>query len=173
MDSLAIQLKQVLRRLARAPMFTAITLFTLVAAIGANTVVFSVLNAVLLKPLPYPHPEQLVGVWLTAPGVNIKELVLSPSTYYVAREQSHSFQDIGLFSPDSDSVTGVGQPEQVRTLRVTDGTLPILGFAPVLGRSFTLEDDTPPSPETVMLTFGYWQSKFGGVSSVPGQGTQH
>ncbi|HXQ98675.1 MAG TPA: ABC transporter permease [Candidatus Limnocylindrales bacterium] len=169
MGSFGIQLKQVLRRLARAPMFTAITLFTLVAAVGANSVVFSVLNGVLLKPLPYPHPEELVGVWLTAPGVNIKELVLSPSTYFVVRDQGRTFQDIGLFSTDSDSVTGVGQPEQVRTLDVTDGTLPILGIAPALGRSISRDDDVPSSPETVMLSFGYWQSKFGGVNSVLGK----
>ena len=67
------QFRQVFRRLARAPLFTAITLITLAVGIGANTVVFSVVDGVLLKPLPYPHPEQLIGVWHTAPGINIKD----------------------------------------------------------------------------------------------------
>src|ERR1700691_4140653 len=106
MYSFGNQLKQVLRRLRRAPMFTAITLVTLAAAIGANTVVFSVLEGVLLKPLPYPNSTELIGVWITAPGINIKKLELSPSSYFIFREQNHSFQDIGLSGNDSDSVTG-------------------------------------------------------------------
>jgi hypothetical protein len=79
MESLGKELKQVLRKLARAPMFTAITLITLAAGVGANTVVFSVLEGVLLKPLPYPKPDELIGVWLTAPGIQVKEFELSPS----------------------------------------------------------------------------------------------
>ena len=134
MYSFGNQLKQVLRRLRRAPMFTAITLVTLAAAIGANTVVFSVLEGVLLKPLPYPNSTELIGVWITAPGINIKKLELSPSSYFTFREQNHSFQDIGLSGNDSDSVTGIGEPEQVRALLVTDGTLPILGVQPLLCR---------------------------------------
>ena len=130
MGSLGAQLKQILRRLRRAPMFTAITLVTIAAAIGANTIVFSVVEGVLLKPLPYPAADRLIGVWLTAPGVNINKLELSPSTYFVFREQNHSFEDIGIYGNDSDSVTGIGEPEQVRALLVTDGTLPLLGSSP-------------------------------------------
>ena len=89
------QLKQVIRRLGRAPLFTAVTLFTLAIAIGANTVIFSVVDGVLLKPLPYPHPEELIGVWHTAPGINIKDLNMSPSIYFIDREQNTTFQDIG------------------------------------------------------------------------------
>src|SRR5580658_7908495 len=121
------QLKQVLRRLGRAPLFTAVTLITLAVGVGANTVIFSVLEGVLLKPLPYPHSEQLIGVWHTAPGIGIKVLNMSPSNYFIDREQSTTLQDIGLYSGDSFSVTGTGEPEQVVGLDVTDGTLPILG----------------------------------------------
>src|SRR5881396_2377362 len=97
MALLTTQLRQVLRRLGRAPIFTAVTLLTLAVGIGANMAIFSVINAVLLKPLPYPHPEELVAVWLTAPGINIKDLNLAPAHYFIFREQSRTFQDIGLY----------------------------------------------------------------------------
>src|SRR6266567_3477049 len=169
MESFKNQLKQVLRRLGRAPMFTAITLITLAAGVGANTVVFSVLEGVLLKPLPYPKPEELVGVWHTAPGIQIKELNMSPSNYLIYREHGRTFADVGLYQGDSVSVTGVAEPEQVRALKVSDGTLPLLGIPPLLGRTFTKQDDAPGAPETVMLTYGYWRRKFGGDSSVIGR----
>jgi predicted permease len=150
-------------------MFTAVTIITLAAGVGGNTVVFSVLEGVLLKPLPYSKPHELIGVWLTAPGIQLKEFDLSPSDYFIFREQNRALQDIGLYAGDSVSVTGIAEPEQVRALRVTDGTLPLLGIAPLLGRSFTKQDDSPGTPETVMLTYGYWRRKFGGDSSIIGR----
>jgi predicted permease len=169
MNSLRNQLRQVVRRLARAPMFTVITLVTLAAGVGANTVVFSVLEGVLLKPLAYPRAEELLGVRLTAPGIHLKEADLSPSDYFVFREQGRSFEDMGLYTSDSVSVTGIAEPEQVSALLVTDGTLPLLGVRPMLGREFSREDDSPGTPETVMLTYGYWRRKFGGDGSVVGR----
>ncbi|MFL6427686.1 MAG: ABC transporter permease [Acidobacteriaceae bacterium] len=163
------QLQQVVRRLGRAPVFTAITLFTLAIAIGANTVIFSVVDGILLKPLPYPHPEQLIGVWHTAPGVGIKELNMSPSIYFIDREQSTTLEDIGAYTGDSMSVTGVGEPEHVDGVDVTDGTLPLLGVKPALGRLFTRRDDTAGAPETVLLSYKYWQHKFGGSPSAVGR----
>src|SRR5467141_2129641 len=163
------QLKHVLRRLGRAPMFTVITLITLAAGVGGNTVVFSVLEGVLLKPLPYPKPGELIGVWHTAPGIQLKDFDMSPSDYFIYREQNRTMQDIGMYSGDSVSVTGVAEPEQVPALRVTDGTLPLLGIPPLLGRSFTKQDDSPGAPETVMLTYGYWRRKFGGDASAIGR----
>jgi predicted permease len=163
------QLRQVLRRLSRAPMFTTITLLTLAIGVGANTVIFSVIEGVILKPLPYPHPEQLIGIWHTAPGIGLNELNMSPSIYFIDREQNTTFQDIGAYDGDSFNVTGTGQPEHVRGLDVTDGTLPILGVTPALGRLFTRRDDSPGAPETVLLSYGYWQKKFGSASSVIGR----
>src|SRR5437588_10635445 len=136
MESLRNDLKQVLRRLGRAPMFTVITLITLAAGVGANTVVFSVLEGVLLKPLPYPKPDELIGVWLTAPGINLKEFELSPSDYFILRDQNRTLQDLGLYAGDSVSVTGVAEPEQVRALRGTCGTLQFLRMPTLLGRRF-------------------------------------
>jgi predicted permease len=163
------QLKQVLRRLIRAPLFTAITLITLAVGVGANTVIFSVVEGILLKPLPYPHAEQLIGVWHTAPGIGLKELNIAPSIYFIDREQNTTFQDIGAYSNDSLDVTGAGKPEHVPGLDVTDGALPILGVTPALGRLFTRRDDSAGAPQTVVLSYGYWQRKFGGSSSVIGR----
>jgi predicted permease len=169
MGAIGQQLKQVFRRLRRAPMFTAVTVITLAAGIGGNTVVFSVLEGVLLKPLPYPRTEELVGVWHNAPGLQITDLNMSPSNYFVYREQGKTLQDIGMYQRDSVSVTGVAEPEQVPAMVVTDGTLPLLGIPPMLGRTFTKEDDTPGTPETVVLTYGYWRHKFGGDPSAVGK----
>jgi predicted permease len=168
-ESFGNELKQVVRRLGRAPLFTAITLITLAAGVGANTVVFSVLEGVLLKPLPYPKPDELIGVWHNAPGIQLKDLDMSPSDYFIYREQNKTLQDIGLYSGDSVSVTGLAEPEKVTSLRVTDGTLPLLGIPPLMGRTFTKQDDSPGAPETAMLTYGYWRRKFGGDASAVGR----
>lgn len=169
MGSFGNQLRQVSRRLGRTPMFTAITLITLGVGIGANTAIFSVIESVLLEPLAYPHSEQLVDVAHSAPGLNIKNIGASPSNYFIYREQGRTIQDIGLYQGNSVSVTGVAEPEQVPALSVTDGMLPVLGVPPALGRWFNREDDTPSGPDVVMLTYGYWQRKFGGNPSAVGR----
>ena len=169
MDNLTNDLKLVLRRLLRSPMFTFITLLTLAVAIGANTAVFTVLESVLLKPLPYPDPERLVAVWLTAPNLNLPKLSLSPSTYFILHEQAKSFQSFGLYDGDSVNVTGVSEPEHVRALDVTEDTLSVLGIPPMLGRTFNHTDDTEGSPATMILTYGYWQRKFGADPNVVGR----
>src|SRR5579862_4127111 len=163
------RLKHVFRKLSRTPMFTAITLLKLAVGVGANTVIFSVVEGVLLKPLPYPNAERLIGVWHTAPGVNIKDLNMSPFMYFIDREQSTTLEDIGVYNGDSLTVTGAGDPEHVTGLDVSSGTLPILGLMPIAGRVFTQADDTAGAPDTVMLSYGYWQQKFGGDASVVGR----
>jgi predicted permease len=162
-------LNQVFRRLAHAPLFTAITLITLAAGVGGNTVVFSVLEGVLLKPLPYPNPNELIGVWHTAPGINITDLNMAPSNYFIYREQNQSFLDIGVYNRDAVSITGLAEPERLDALDVSDGIIPLLGIPPMLGRSFTRQDDSPGGPDTVILTYGFWKKKFGGSSNVIGQ----
>jgi len=162
-------MKPIFRRLARTPMFTVITLVTLAIGIGANTAIFSVLNGVLLKPLPYPDPDRLVGVWETAHLQGMQEVNASPATYFTFRDESRTFQDIGIWHNDSVNITGTGEPEQVDALDVTEGVLPILGAQPVRGRWFTRKDASPGSPKTVILANGYWQRKFGGDASVIGR----
>jgi hypothetical protein len=163
------QLRQVLRRLGRAPLFSAVTLITLAVAVGANTAIFCGVEAVLLKPLPYPHAEQVIGVWHTASGIGMKDLNMAPSVYFIDREQNTTLQDIGAYDADSFSVTGAGEPEHVRGLDVSDGTLPILGVVPALGRLFTRHDDSPGARDTVLLSYAYWRQKFGAASSAIGR----
>ena len=90
----------------RSPMFTVVTLLTIAIGVGANSAIFSVINGVLLKPLPYPDPDRLVGVWQTAPGLDIKDLNASPSDYFTFREENRTFQQFGIWNGDSASITG-------------------------------------------------------------------
>src|SRR5690242_8459905 len=166
MQSLPNQLKHIFRGFGRSPVFTAISLITLAVGIGANTAIFSIVRGILLKPLPFPDADRLVGVWETAPGLNIKDLNASPASYFTFREQNRTFEDIGMWQGDSVSVTGLAEPEQVDAIDVTDGLLPILRVQPVLGHRFTRKDDSPGAPETVMLSYAYWQRRFGGNPSV-------
>src|SRR5580693_8494808 len=163
------QIKHVIRRLMRSPMFTVVTLVTIGVGIGANSAIFSVVNAILLKPLPYPGAEQLISVAQTAPGIGMEDLTLSPSDYFTFRDENRSFEQFGLWQGDSVSVTGLSMPEQVQALLVTEGTLNALGVQPMLGRWFTAKDDAPGSPETVILSYDYWQRKFGGDASAIGR----
>ncbi len=150
-------------------MFTLITLVTLAIGIGANTAIFSVVEGVLLKPLPYPHPEELIGVWHTAPGVNITDLNASPSLLFTYREEGRTLQSVGLWREGAATVTGLAEPERVSVLYVTDGVLVALGVPPARGRPFSEKDDGPGSPPTVILPHGYWQSRFGGDPAVVGR----
>ncbi len=169
MELLSDQLRQVLRRLSRSPIFTIITIITLAAGVGANIAVFSVVEGVLLKSLSYPHAETLVGVWHTAPGLNMDGVIMAPSNYFIYREQNRVFEDIGVYQDYSVAVTGQGNPEQVPALIATDGVLPTLGVAPMLGRWFSRADDTPGAADTVMLDYGYWQRRFGSDRSIVGR----
>jgi predicted permease len=130
---------------------------------------FSVINGILLKPLPYRDPEALVGFWQTAPALNIKDLPASPSDYFTFRDENRSFEHIGVWSGGSVSVTGLGPPERVQSVFVTEGALNALGVQPALGRWFTPQDDSPESPDTAVLTHGYCQRRFGGDASAIGR----
>jgi len=163
------QLRQVVRRLLRAPLFTSIILITLSIGIGANAVVFGVVNAVLLKPLSYPQADQLIGIWHSASGIGFDELNMAPFLYFIDREQSKTLQDVGMYNGDSLSITGAGQPEHITGLDVTDGVFPMLGVQPALGRIFSRQDDSPNAPKTILISHAYWQRKFGGDKSVIGR----
>ncbi len=150
-------------------MFTVVTVITIAIGVGANTSIFSVVNGILLKPLPYPEPERLISVSQSAPSINMKDMELSPTDYFTFREENRTFQQFGIWSGGSVSVTGMAEPEQVQCLFVTQGTLDALGVAPALGRWFTEKDDTHGSPETTILTYGFWQRRFGGSAAAMGR----
>jgi hypothetical protein len=150
-------------------MFTALTALTLAAGIGANSAIFSLINGVLLKPLPYPHADELIDLTLTAPGVNLPETNEAPFLYFTYRDRARSFQSAGLYEWNSHSVTGLTEPEDAQGLGVTAEVLPILGIQPAVGRWFSEKDDAPGSPPTMVLTHGWWQARFGGDRSVIGR----
>jgi putative ABC transport system permease protein len=168
LDSVGRDLRYALRGMRRRLAFTLAAVLTLALGIGANTAIFSVVYGVLIKPLPYPNADELVGIWHTAPGLQAEDINASPSMYFTYRDENRTFQNIGLWSAGGQSVTGLGEPEQARTLWVTYGTLQALGVEPVLGRWFSEADDTPgsPGPDPVILSYGYWQRRFGGENSI-------
>jgi predicted permease len=159
----------VIRRLRQSPMFTLTTVVTLALGIGANAAIFSVLQGVLLKPLPYADPESLISVNHAAPGVEIPKAGISPFLYLTYRDQSRTLEDIGMYNSDDVSVTGLAEPEQILALNVTQSVLPILGVQPALGRLFSRQDDTPGSPRTALISHGYWQRRFGANPSAVGR----
>lgn len=161
-------MRHALRRLFKSPVFALTALITVGAAIGANALIFSVVNGVLLKPLPFADPARLVGVWHLAPALMEGAMNQSPATYFTYRDAG-VFADMGMWDNSSATITGRGEPERIEVLLVTDGTLPILGVRPALGRGFTSEDDAPGSAETVVLSHKYWQRAFGGRADAIGQ----
>jgi predicted permease len=163
------QLRHVTRRLVAAPLFTVVALLTLAIGIGANTAIFSVVKGVLLKPLPYDEPDRLVGVWHTAPGFGFDVLNSGPATYFTYLEEGRSFEESGLYTGGSVTITGLAEPERVDVLRVTYGVLPALRVRPVVGRTFNVRDDSPGTPETVVLSYAYWQRKFAGDPQAVGR----
>jgi predicted permease len=164
-----MRLNQLLRSLLRMPVFTGITVLTLALGIGANTAIFSVVEGVLLKPLPYPRSDELVALQHALPGVNLPQAGAAPFQYFTYREEGRVFQDVGLWNTGTVSVTGMAEPEESPALFTTEGVLPMLGAQPMLGRLFTKADASPGTPETVILTAGYWRSKFGADPSVIGR----
>src|SRR5262249_46261001 len=164
-----MRLNQILRRLLQLPGFTTVAVLTLAIGIGANAAIFSVVEGVLLKPLPYPRANELVVIDHSALGINMKSIGSAAFLYYPYREDGRVFQDVAMWNADTESITGVAEPEEVRSLRATDGLLPMLGATPALGRLFTKEDDSPKGEPTVILASGYWRSRFGGDPSVVGR----
>ena len=161
--------RYMLRRLQAAPGFTLVSIATLSLGLSATTAIFSVINGVLLKPLPYAHPEQLVSLWMTAPGVKIEDLNMGPSVYFTMADESQAFQAVSIWTSGTTSITGNGEPEQVSAVFASHELLPILGVKPQLGRLFAAADDDPKGARTVMLSDGYWRSHLGGDHSVLGR----
>jgi predicted permease len=174
MESLLADGKLSLRRLRNSPGFTMTVILTLAIGIGANTAVFSVVNGVLIKPLPYPEPEQLVALNLNAPGApglaDFRDgLRLSASMYLTFAAHNRTFQSLGVWEPATANVTGLAQPEQVKTVLVSDGVLQTFAVPPAAGRWLNAIDQDPRGSKRVVLSYGYWQRRFGGDRSVVGR----
>jgi predicted permease len=172
--SLRDDTRYALRALVRSPLFTITALLTLAIGCGANTAVFSVIDGVLLKPLPYPNPEELVAVWHDAPGApGIADvsgaLRMSPSMLVTYQDENRSFEKIGMWVSGTASVTGIGEPEQVASVALLGDVLQALEVPPLLGRWLDASDAIPNSPRHVMLTHTYWQGRFGGDPNIVGR----
>src|SRR5687767_1457020 len=171
MESFTQELRFAMRVFTKSPGFAVTAVLTLGLGIGATAAVFSVVNAVLIRPLPYPDPDSLIGIWHSAQfqAITSRNVRLSSTMYLTYREHNRTFAEFGLWRPGAATVTGVGDPEQVRTIVVTHETLRALGVRPAFGRWFSTADDTYGTTDTVILTDGYWQRRFGGDSRVIGR----
>ncbi len=174
LESLLVDLKHVCRRLGRSPGFAITVVLTLAIGIGANTAVFSVLNSVLIRPLSYPEPQQLVSLHLNAPGAPgladfRDELRLSASMYLTFAAHNRAFQSLGVWQPGTVSITGIAKPEQVNAALVTDGVLQTFNVPAAAGQWLTAADQNPRGTQRVMLSYGYWQRRFGGDPNIVGR----
>src|SRR5215469_9420805 len=174
LETLLADLKLVTRRLSRSPGFTVTVLLTLSIGIGANTAVFSVVDSILLKPLPYPQSDRLVTLSLQAPGAagltSFRDgLLLSPSLFLTFAEHNRTFQSLGVWGAGTANLTGIAKPEEVHVITVSSGLLETLAVPPLAGRWLNADDQKPDGSKSVMIGYGFWQRQFGGQRSVIGQ----
>ena len=172
MNGLYQDARYALRLLRRQPAFSLFVILTLAVGIGANSAVFSVVNGVLLRPLPHYESDRLVAVWGRfdpESGFDFPQFPLSNPEYIEYREHSRALSDIAAYRTSSVTVDAAGaEPERVPIALVTANLFGVLGASPVLGRTFSSDEDRPNGPPVVVLSHGYWQSRFGGDSRVSG-----
>lgn len=170
METLLKDIRYGLRNLLKHPTFAVTALITLAIGIGANATIFSFVNGVLLRPLPYPESERLVVINETAYKQGIESMSTSFPNFLDWRAQNRVFEDVGSYSDGLNfSLTGVGEPERLRGADVSQGTFELLRVAPVLGRTFTAEEDKPKQDAVVILGNGLWQRRFGSDPQIVGK----
>src|SRR5579872_5152809 len=155
------------RMLRKNPGFTAIALLTLALGIGANTAVFSIVNGVLLNPLPFPDADKLVSLFESKP--NFQEGSISYPNFLDWQRENHAFTAIAAYRPDSFSLTGAGQPEQVQGKMVSADFFSVLGVNPLMGRTFTAQEDQLGAGRVVLVSSGFWKRKLGSSPDVLGR----
>ena len=162
METLLKDIRYGIRGLWKRPGFTVVAVLTLALGIGANTAIFSVVNAVLLKPLQFHDPDRLVLVWEDATFAGFPHNTPAPANYVDWKTQSQSFSDMAATAEETFNLTGDGDPERVAAYSVTANFFPLLGVPPALGRVFTADDDRPGAHNVAVLSHGLWQSRYGG-----------
>jgi predicted permease len=167
LSGLGQDLRYAFRTLRNSPGFTAIAMFALALGIGANSAIFSVVNAVLLQPLAYPDPSRLMRIFETTP--EFPESSVAYPNYIDWRRTSHSFTDMGASRADDFNFTGSGEPEQLDGEYVSASLFPVLGVSPALGRNFLPAEDRPGAACSAMLTYSLWQGHFGGDPNILGR----
>src|SRR6185369_15307617 len=167
-DSAGRDLRRALRALRRRPAFTSAAVLTLALGIGATTAIFSVVYSVLIKPLPYPTADELVRLRHPETAVNVAFDWASTNMYLTYRKENRTFASVGLWQEADATLTVRGEPERVRALRVTDGTLQALGVQPIRGRWFTEAEHAAEAegPAPVILSYAFAQRRFGGDAVV-------
>src|SRR5262245_26260708 len=170
-DSVGHDLRQTMRSLQRRPTFTLAVVLTLALGVGATTAIFSVVNAVVIKPLPYPESEAVVTVMYSSLTGNVRDnnFPFDQQMLELHATSGQAFEELGMYRAGQSAMTGLGDAEQVNTLLVTAGALRVLNVQPALGRSISRDDDQPDSAETAILSDGYWRRRFGGDPSVIGR----
>ena len=168
MSTLLQDLKYGLRMLAKSPGVTAVAVLALALGIGANTSIFSVVNALLLHPFPFDRLDRLVAVWETAPKQNEDHIALAPADFRDWREQSHSFQELAAGHGWEVNLTGTGAAERVDGYSVTPNFFPLLGMQAQLGRALSAQDFEPGRTSVVVVSYGFWQQRLGGNPGVIG-----
>jgi putative ABC transport system permease protein len=162
MSSIAITLRSLARELRRNPVFLLVAVVTLAMGIGANAAIFTVVNAVLIQPLPYSEPERLVMVWHTAPGIKMEQFEQSKATYLLYRRQNRVLEDLGIFRDGAATLTGGEAPERLRACGLTASVLSVLRVPPRLGRSLQEADERPGADKVALLSHELWRRRFGG-----------
>jgi putative ABC transport system permease protein len=157
------------RMLRRSPGFTVVAILTLAIGIGANAAMFSIINTVLLRPLPFPDAQRIVFIWGTDPNRNVTRGVASPAEFLDWREQSRSFEELSAWRTWFYNLTGTNEPEQVFGVHASSNFFQLLGVAPILGRDFIPEEDQPGHDQVAMITYGLWQRRFGGDRGIIGR----
>src|SRR6188768_2323852 len=161
-------LKYAFRLFSKSPAFTAAAMLSLAIGIGANTAIFSVANALLLRPLPYADSDRLAILWNRSPGLNIQEDWFSTAQYFDIRNGHQGFEELAIAIGANFNLTGSGDPERVGVIRVSSNLLPMLGARPLRGQLFVPEDDVPGRAGTAVLSHGFWTRRFGGDAGVVG-----
>ena len=160
------------RQLRKCPGFSLVAILTLALAIGANTAIFSAIDAVLLHPLPYPDANRLVIVQETLPRYSLRGIAPTAADYAEFRRAATCFTDIAAVTGAAATLTGDGQPEDVPAQRITVSALPMLGVVPILGGLFTSDDDQPGRDHVAILSEGLWKRRYGGDRSIVGKTIQ-
>src|ERR1041385_6549231 len=168
-DSLTKEIRFAVRGLLKKPAFTVIAVLTLALGIGANTAIFSVVNAVLLRPLVVKDPDRLMTFWHSAPAKGLKHLDLNDALVAYYRDRTRTFQSLAAFETGDFAITGGGDPEVVPGGVVTFNYFEVLGREPLYGRTFTPQEDTPGNNHVALLSYGLWQRRFGGNPNIVGQ----
>lgn len=169
MSTLSQDLRYALRKLVHNPVFTTVAVLTLALGIGANSAIFSVVNGVLLKSLPYPNAEQVMMVWVQFLGQDLPQLPMSPPEFMDFKNQSQTLESLGASYNWRFNLTGTEEAERLEAAVASVEVLDILGAAPVIGRRFTAEEDRPGNDTVVMLGEGLWKRRFGGSEEILGQ----